>query len=252
MAIRTPILFFFFLLLQLSCKSQKTAIAYTSETLKIIPVTKNSFVHVSYLETDNYGKVACNGLIYMNEEQAVVFDSPVDDTTSEELIRWINNTKKHKIMAVVINHFHDDCLGGLAPFHRRNIPSYANEKTIVLAKKEGNQVPKVGFDSKQELTVGNRKISNKYIGEAHTKDNIVSYIPSEKLLFGGCMVKSLDATKGYLGDANESEWSMTIEKIKQTYPDTKIVIPGHGDFGGTELLDYTAKLFSTASNVNNN
>jgi len=240
------------MLLQLSCKSQKTDTTYTSETLKIIPVTKNSFVHVSYLETDSYGKVACNGLIYMDEDQAIVFDTPVDDSTSEELIRWITDTKKHKITAVVINHFHDDCLGGLAPFHQQNIPSYANEKTIVLAKKEGNQIPKIGFDTRKELTVGNQKISNKYIGEAHTQDNIVSYIPNEQVLFGGCMVKSLDATKGYLGDANESEWSNTIEKIKQTYPNLKIVIPGHGDFGGTELLDYTAKLFSTASNINNN
>jgi len=252
MAIRTPILFLFFMLLQLSCKSQKTDTTYTSETLKIIPVTKNSFVHISYLETDSYGKVTCNGLIYMDEDQAIVFDTPVDDSTSEELIRWITDTKKHKITAVVINHFHDDCLGGLAPFHQQNIPSYANEKTIVLAKKKGNKIPKIGFDTRKELTVGNQKISNKYIGEAHTQDNIVSYIPSEQLLFGGCMVKSLDATKGYLGDANESEWSITIEKIKQTYPNLKIVIPGHGDFGGTELLDYTAKLFSTASNINNN
>lgn len=252
MADRTKITLLFFLLLQLSGKSQKLDIAYTSETLKIIPITKNSFVHVSYLETDSYGKVACNGLIYMNEDQAIIFDTPNGDSTSEELIRWVTDTKKHKITAVVINHFHDDCLGGLAAFHQLNIPSYANEKTIVLAKKEGNQIPKIGFDSKKELTAGDQKISNRYFGDAHTQDNIVSYIASEQLLFGGCMVKSLDATKGYVGDANESEWSKTIKKIKQTYPDVKIVIPGHGDFGGTELLDYTARLFSTESNINNN
>lgn len=252
MAIRTPIVILFFLLLQLFCKSQETKAIYNSETLKIIPVTNNSFVHVSYLETNSYGKVACNGLIYMNEDQAIVFDTPIDDSTSEELIRWITDAKKHKITAIVINHFHDDCLGGLAPFHQQNIPSYANEKTIVLAKREGNQIPKIGFKSRKELTVGGQKISNRYVGEAHTQDNIVSYIPSEQLLFGGCMVKSLNATKGYLGDANESQWSTTIEKIKQMYLDLKIVVPGHGDYGGTELLDYTAKLFSTASNINNN
>jgi len=243
MTLKTPITFLFFSLLLLSCKSQKTDTTYTSETLKIIPLTKNSFVHISYLETDSYGKVACNGLIYMNEGEAIVFDTPVDDSTSEELLRWITNTKKHKIMAVVINHFHDDCLGGLAPFHQQNILSYANKKTIVLAEKEGNQIPKIGFDGSKELTVGNQKISNQFIGEAHTRDNIVSYIASEQLLFGGCMVKSLDATKGYLGDANEAEWSNTIEKIKQLYPDLKIVIPGHGAIGGTDLLNYTEKLF---------
>ena len=236
MAIRTPIAILFFLLLQLPCKSQKIDIAYTTKALKIIPVTKNSFAHILYLETDSYGKVACNGLIYTDEDQVIVFDTPVHDSTSEELIRWITDTKKHKITAVVINHFHDHCLGGPAPFHQQNIPSYANKKTIVLAKKEGNQIPKIGFDTRKELTVRNRKISNKYIGEAHTQDSIVSYIPSEQLLFGGCMVKSLDATKGYHGNAKKSKWSMTIEKIKYMYPDLKIVIPEHGDFGGHRAL----------------
>ncbi|MDB2607039.1 subclass B1 metallo-beta-lactamase, partial [Zobellia sp.] len=128
-------------------------------------------------------------------------------------------------------------------FHQLNIPSYANNKTIELAKKEGNPVPQVGFDSKNELVLGNQKIINRHFGEAHARDNIVSYIPNEHLLFGGCAVKSLNAAKGYLGDANVKEWSKTIEKIKATYPDLKIVIPGHGDYGGPELLDYTSTLF---------
>jgi len=239
------ILFLFLILLQQSCNAQKVHSAYTSETLKIIPVSENSFIHVSYLNTDDYGKVACNGLIYMHANEVVVFDTPVDDSTSEELIRWVTNTKKQKISAVVINHFHDDCLGGLEPFHQQNIPSYANRKTIDLAKKEGNQVPKIGFDGIMELNLGDEKVINRFIGEAHTQDNIISYIPSEELLFGGCMVKSLKATKGYLGDSNESEWSNTIEKIKKTHPNLKTVVPGHGDYGGRELLDYTQKLFQT-------
>lgn len=245
MALKTPITILLVVLSLLCCKSKEIATAYTSDRLKIIPVTENSFLHVSYLETESFGKVACNGLIYMSEGEAIVFDTPIDDTTSEELLRWIIDTKNYKLTAVVINHFHDDCLGGLAAFHRKNIPSYGSNKTIVLAKNEGNQIPKIGFDSVQELMVGSQKINNQFLGEAHTRDNIVSYIASEQLLFGGCMVKAINATKGFVGDANESEWSTTIELIKKQYPDLKIVIPGHGAIGGTDLLTYTAKLFET-------
>ncbi|WP_276165644.1 subclass B1 metallo-beta-lactamase [Zobellia alginiliquefaciens] len=240
----TILLAFFFAVL-LGCKSQNTGITYNSETLKIIPISKKSFIHVSYLQTDDFGKVACNGLIYMNEGEAVVFDTPVDIETSDELIDWITKTKKQSIKAVVINHFHDDCLGGVEAFHQLNIPSYANHKTIELAKREGNAIPQIGFDGKNELMLGKQKIINRHFGEAHTKDNIVSYIPSEHLLFGGCPVKSLNATKGYLGDANINEWSNTVNNIKIAYPDLKIVIPGHGDYGDVELLDYTISLFKT-------
>jgi metallo-beta-lactamase class B len=84
---------------------------------------------------------------------------------------------------------------------------------------------------------------NEYFGEGHTKDNIVSYFPSEKVLFGGCLIKEVNASKGYLGDANISEWSGTVQSVKRKYGNAKIVLPGHGKPGGMELLDYTIELF---------
>lgn len=70
-----------------------------------------------------------------------------------------------------------------------------------------------------------------------------SYIPDEHVLFGGCLIKSMGASKGYLGDAVVSEWSATVANIKKAYPDVKIVVPGHGAVGGSELLVYTTSLF---------
>ncbi len=48
---------------------------------------------------------------------------------------------------------------------------------------------------------------------------------------------------GYLGDANTDQWAATVQQIKLKYPNAEIVIPGHGKPGGTELLEYTIKLF---------
>jgi metallo-beta-lactamase class B len=36
---------------------------------------------------------------------------------------------------------------------------------------------------------------------------------------------------------------VTVEKIKNDLPDLKFIIPGHGNPGGKELLDYTVELF---------
>lgn len=238
-------LFLILALVQFQCKSQKMGEAYNSETLIIKVISENSFVHVSYLNTTEYGKVACNGMIYIADNEAIVFDTPSDQETSEELITWLTQNKKTTIKAVVINHFHVDCLGGLKTFHEAGIPSYASNKTIQLAENTSKDVPKNGFDKQNELEIGGKKVINRYFGEAHTKDNIISYIPDEELIFGGCMIKSLKANKGNLNDANISEWSNTIRKIKKHYPNLKTIVPGHGNYGNTTLLDSTIALFNT-------
>jgi metallo-beta-lactamase class B len=92
--------------------------------------------------------------------------------------------------------------------------------------------------------VGDESIIVKFFGEGHTKDNVVGYFPSEHVLFGGCLIKELDASKGYLGDATIAEWSLTVERIKKEYPNLKIVVPGHGEHGDGKLLDYTIQLFT--------
>ncbi|MEP3207669.1 MAG: subclass B1 metallo-beta-lactamase [Maribacter sp.] len=228
---------------QLQCKSQKTDVAYKSESLKVISISENSYVHISYLNTNDFGTVACNGMIYLKNKEAVIFDTPSDLAASEELLKWLTDAKKVKVKAIVVNHFHVDCLAGLNTFHQAEIASYANTRTIALAMKDSVTAPQIGFEMQNELNIGGERIINRHFGEAHTEDNIISYIPSEELIFGGCMIKSLNAPKGNLEDANTDTWSKTVQNIKDNYPNLKVVVPGHGKYGSTELLDYTIELF---------
>jgi metallo-beta-lactamase class B len=94
------------------------------------------------------------------------------------------------------------------------------------------------------LEMGREKVLIKFLGQGHTRDNVVGYFPSEEVLFGGCLIKEMGASKGYLGDANIDEWSATVEKVKKVFPRVKQVVPGHGEAGDSSLLDYTRKLFT--------
>ena len=202
---------------------------------------KNIFKHVSYLETQDYGKVACNGMIYSNKNETIIFDTPANAIASKELINWIG--RRH-IKGVIATHFHRDCLGGLNQFHSNGIASYASNLTIELAKENGNPVPQNGFDETFEINVGLQKVMARYFGEGHTKDNVIGYIENEKVMFGGCLIKSLGAGKGNLSDANTEQWPLTVSKIKKEFPETAIIVPGHGKNGGIELLDFTIRLFT--------
>lgn len=233
------------LCLLMACASYpKTPQPYNSDVLKIEPLTKGVFVHISYLESPQFGHVPCNGMVYVKGKEAIIFDTPVDSISSEKLIEWIEKGMGKRIKGVVINHFHDDCLGGLEVFHAHGIASYAHQQTVDLARASSKTaIPQYGFEDKLILKCGGGTVENRYFGEAHTRDNIVSYLPAEKALFGGCLMKSLNAGKGYLGDANTAAWPATVEKIKQAYPGVKFVVPGHGATGNAELLDFTADLF---------
>ncbi|GHT68087.1 beta-lactamase [Bacteroidia bacterium] len=217
---------------------------YKSDNLIIRQISPHVYEHITFLNTQDFGKVACNGIIVADENEAVVFDTPTDGQTSVELINWIAQQLNSKITAIIPMHFHVDCLGGLDEFHQRSIPSYAYRQTIVLAAKNGFVLPQNEFDSILEVPVGNKKIYAEFIGEGHTQDNIIGYFPTDSIMFGGCLIKEIGAGQGNLEDANVQAWSETVKKLKQKYPQTKIVVPGHGKYGGTELLDYTMTLFA--------
>lgn len=214
-----------------------------SQTLVVEKVAEHVYQHTSFLQIQSFGRVGCNGMVVYDKGEAIVFDTPADKDASVELIDWVAQNLKCKVKAVVPTHFHADCLAGLEEFHKRGIPSYANNLTIELAQLKQHAIPGNGFDKLLELKVGEKNVFVRYFGEGHTKDNVVGYFPEEKVIFGGCLIKEAGAGIGNLEDANVGVWSSTVAKLKEEYPDAKVVIPGHGKAGGTELFDYTIRLF---------
>lgn len=216
---------------------------YKSETLLIYKLSDHIYEHISYLDTESYGKVSCNGMIVSSNAEAVIFDTPTNDAASLELIEWTTKELNNKIIAIIPTHYHEDNLGGLNEFHKHGIPSYAYQKTIQITKEKNYPQPQHGFDKSFKLKVGNENIVAEFLGEGHTCDNIIGYFPAENIMFGGCLIKALGSGKGNLEEANPEDWPESVKKVKSKYPETKTIIPGHGESGGTELFDYTIKLF---------
>ena len=75
-------------------------------------------MHISFLQTNDFGNVPCNGIIVRNNNEVVVFDAPTNDKSAENLIQFIKEKLHCKINAIVRTHFHEDCLGGLNAFKR--------------------------------------------------------------------------------------------------------------------------------------
>ena len=113
---KSKILLLLPLLLSISCQ-QEIIQSYTSENLEIKKISEHCYVHITYLETEEYGRVACNGMLVVDEDEVLVFDTPTSEKVSRELLDFLENDWNKKVVGVVINHFHVDCLGGLKSFH---------------------------------------------------------------------------------------------------------------------------------------
>jgi len=223
---------------QLATKKIKVA-----DDIELIQLSDSVFVHVSYVEMQPYGKMPANGLLLISNGKAVLLDSPWNDAQTEVLVKFIKDSLHAKITDFVPNHWHADCMGGLGYLNKHGVKSYANQLTIDIAKEKGLPLPENGFKDSILLKVNNLKIDCYYLGGGHTIDNMVAWIPAEKILFAGCMVKAM-AWKdiGNLSDADMNDYPVTIQKVIDKFPSAKIVIPGHGDFGGKELLTHTLEL----------
>ena len=214
-----------------------------SEDITLIKLSENAYMHVSYSDLPEFGRFPSNGLVWIQGNEAFLFDTPMTEEATKTLTDWLSHSLQVKVVGFVPNHWHNDCMGGLAYLQQQHIPSWANQITIDSAKIKGLPVPDKGFTDSLQLKLGAKVIECYYLGPAHSTDNIVVWIPSEKILFAGCMAKSMGARNlGNTVDGDLKAYPATIKKVMDKFPDARIVIPGHGPFGGQELLRHTYQL----------
>jgi metallo-beta-lactamase class B len=216
-----------------------------NKDLEIVQLTEHCYLHVSFTSTPEYGRFSSNGLILVDGDKAFLFDTPPTDQLTRQLVEWIGHTLKLNLVGFIPNHWHSDCMGGLDYIQSIGIESYANQITIELAKAKNLPIPKYGFKDSLTIHLGKEIIECYYPGAGHSMDNIVVWIPYEKVLFAGCLVKSLNSEGlGNTVDGDLNAYSKTIDNVLQKYPEALIVIPGHGQIGGTELIRHTKELLN--------
>lgn len=236
------------ILISINIFANTPEIIKVSPDLDIVKLSQNAYIHTSYSNSE-WGRIASNGLIFIQNQKAFLFDTPMDETTTIQLVKFIEDSLKAHIEGFVPNHWHADCIGGLKYLHSIGVKSFANMMTIELAKKNGYHPPQHAFSDSINLKLDKKEIFCMYPGAAHSLDNIVVWIPSEKILFGGCMVKDLTAKNmGNYADGDLKQWPETIREVMNRFPAALIVIPGHGKFGGFDLLKHTYELAKAHAN----
>jgi metallo-beta-lactamase class B len=227
----------YFLLLILLPIELSTGDLDISEGFKLIQLNENTYIH----SVEN-----CNGIVFVKNGEALIVSSPPGEDFSKILFNYVEDSLGAEIKYFVGDNRHIDGIeGAFREINERNIKFYCHDFTFEFYKNNPNfPLNCEPFSGGKNLVIGGSTIELRYFGPAHTDDGITAWIPESKTLFGGNAVRNMNGWAGNIADAHLNEWAGTIRKIKAAYPEAETVIPGHGEAGGTGLLDYTIGLYS--------
>ena len=275
--IKKIILLYILLILLFSCKKNNYTLVEKkiSDELNVKEIIKDTFLIIH-----SFPWPGNSLLVRLNQKNFIWIDTPYTPEATSIILDWIYTKFSKNINITEINTgFHIDNLGGNEELTKRNIPIYGSQLTCKLLKTKSkitmnkmlkwlsSQDNKKYYDTynnfkfyeptnvfninnEQKIKFGKENIEIYYPGPTHTYDNLIVYIPSKKLIFGGCMVLSLDAKKaGYIDDGNIKEWPDSLKKILKKYKNAEIVVPGHGNPGDLSLIEHTINIIYIKLNL---
>lgn len=211
------------------------------ETVQLYRLAENVWAHVT---THRFGDdiFPSNGLIVRDGEELLLVDTAWGRTGTQRLLSAIESTLGAPVTRVISTHFHDDRVGGTQYLAELGIATFATPLSRALARAAGNDVPEHDIAGLAETgkLVSFGPVQIYYPGAAHAADNIVIYVPEARLLFGGCAVHEASRkSAGNIADADLTEWPKSINRIRERFPEARIIVPGHGVPGGPGLLEHT-------------
>jgi len=248
---RSLLLGFFSLLLSAS-------IAYATDDLllKPIQVAQHTYFVQGFAEmgsSKNQNFISNAGFV-ITPKGVVVVDALGSPVLAKKLIAEIKKITPQKVVAVIVTHYHADHVYGLQEFKNigakiyaqgegRNYLSSETAKQRLIASRIDfapwvNASTKlisadVWIDQSYTLTVGGIEFKISRVGPAHAPEDLIIYVPSEKVLFAGDLV--FRGRIPFVGNADSRGWLHALNEIETLNPN--IVIPGHGAYSTNPTED---------------
>jgi metallo-beta-lactamase class B len=227
----------FFLIAISSASSQAP-----NRSLNISHLTGDFYIYTTYGSYEG-NPVPANSMYLVTSKGVVLFDTPWDSTQFQPLLDSIKYKHNKNVVMCISTHFHEDRTAGLEFYRRKGIKTFTTEQTDKISKVRNEKRAEFLIHNDTIFTIGQHIFQTYYGGEGHSPDNIVIWFDKEKILYGGCLVKSMETEDlGNLSDANVKAWSSTIKRIQHKFRNPNYIIPGHYDWQSTESLTHTLNL----------
>lgn len=219
------------------------SISSRAQKLEIKPLTGNYYIYTTWQPLDGGDLYPANGMYVITSEGALLMDAPWDTTQLAPPADSIRARHGKEIIFCLATHFHADRTNGLEYYEKKGARCWSTARTLELCKKKGMPQAAHTFAGDTTFMIGGTAFQVFYPGAGHAPDNIVVWFPAQKILYGGCFIKSAENENiGHLGDADTKSWETAIQKVIGKYPNVRYVIPGHQGWGSTTSLQHTLEV----------
>jgi glyoxylase-like metal-dependent hydrolase (beta-lactamase superfamily II) len=178
----------------------------------------------------------------------VAVDSGADAATAKDVLKQIAETTGGKpVRLLILTHSHADHSGGARAFVAAGarvlcqesvagvilafLTRPASEVGDPLASKPGTRPVVESISERSIMVDGLRNAQIYFLGAAHTSGDLIVYLPTEKILFGGDL--ALNGRQPFMQspDVDPAGWERSLQSLSRV-PVEKLV-PGHGEIGPT-------------------
>jgi len=186
-----------------------------------------------------------NAAFVVTPQGVVVVDALGAPVLARELIDAIAAITPQRVSHVIVTHYHADHIYGLQAFvdagarviaHRAAL-AYLNSDTarLRLQASQAELAPWIDEDTRlvpadewitqrQVLQVGGVEFVLEPLGPAHTPEDLVVWLPAQRVLFAGDLV--FRSRIPFVGQANTRQWIASLDTLLRF--DARAVVPGHG------------------------
>lgn len=208
----------------------------------------------AYLHHDGSWGLNNSGFVHSGHELAVIDTALTEDRTRLFREAMTRRSGVEKPQVLINTHHHSDHTFGNSVFDDACIVAHrlCRDAVVKQGLKPTDQDPIVPwgslkvrppqllFDEKLELYVGDHRAELIFVGPAHTSNDIVVWLPEERVLFAGDVLFH-DATPITHGGSTAGS-VRALNTMKALDP--RVIVPGHGTVCGPEVLDQWLGYFS--------
>lgn len=195
-----------------------------------------------------------NAAFVVTPAGVVVIDALGSPALAEQLMTEIRKVTPLPVTHVIVTHYHADHIYGLQAFKdkgariiahqaareylnsdtarlrliasRKDLAPWIDESTRLVPADEWISGP-------SELVVGGVRFVLQPVGPSHTPEDVVVYLPEEKVLFAGDLV--FRSRIPFVGQADSGHWIKALDTLL-TF-DAKVIVPGHGPLSAEARKD---------------
>lgn len=188
----------------------------------------------------------------VDRDGVVVIDTLMTASLANQLLAEVRRVTDAPIRHIINTHWHGDHVFGNAALPQVPIIAHDTCREDLLAEWDGHRAflrdlypalwpemepleatpPDITFETKATLHLASRSVELMFLGRAHTRGDVVAYLPDVGVAFAGDL-----AFHKYIPNARDgfpADWITAASRLEDLGAD--IIVPGHGPLGSNAEL----------------